>query len=89
MSVYDEYRSKLRTADEAVRLVKNGDWVDYASNNGFPKRWTRRWRSVGMSCGALKYAGTLFPAPFRSRSATRGLSILFITAGSARHTSGG
>lgn len=37
MSVFDEYRSKLRTAEQAVKLVKSGDWVDYASNNGFPK----------------------------------------------------
>lgn len=30
------YRSKLRTPDEAVRIVKNGDWVDYTSNIGKP-----------------------------------------------------
>ena len=23
------YKSKLTTADEAVKLVKSGDWVDY------------------------------------------------------------
>ena len=32
MNYSDEYRARLCTADEAVRLVKNGDWVDYASN---------------------------------------------------------
>ena len=37
MSCFDEYRSKLRSAEEAVRLVKSGDWVDYTSNNGFPQ----------------------------------------------------
>ena len=36
MDLMSEYRSKLRTAEEAVRLVKNGDWVDYGSNNGYP-----------------------------------------------------
>ena len=36
MSFMSEYRSKLFTADEAVRLVKNGDWVDFGSNNGYP-----------------------------------------------------
>ena len=36
MSFMSEYRSKLCSADEAVRLVKNGDWVDYGSNNGYP-----------------------------------------------------
>lgn len=34
--VYDEYRSKLRTPDEAVKAVKSGDWVDYTSNVCFP-----------------------------------------------------
>ena len=36
MDFMQEYRSKLCSADEAVRLVKNGDWVDYGSNNGYP-----------------------------------------------------
>ena len=36
MDLMQEYRSKLCSADEAVRLVKNGDWVDYGSNNGYP-----------------------------------------------------
>ena len=27
---YEEmYRQKLRTADEAVKVIKSGDWVDY------------------------------------------------------------
>ena len=33
---YTEYRQKLRTPEEAVRVVKSGDWVDYTSNIGFP-----------------------------------------------------
>ena len=36
MSFYDEYRSKLRSPEEAVKIVKDGDWVDYSSNLGFP-----------------------------------------------------
>ena len=31
-----EYLSKLRTADEAVKVVKSGDWVDYTVALGFP-----------------------------------------------------
>ena len=34
--VFSSYRAKLRTADEAVKAVKSGDWVDYTSNVGFP-----------------------------------------------------
>ncbi len=36
MKIYDEYRSKLRSADEAVKVIKSGDWVDYITGNGFP-----------------------------------------------------
>ena len=37
MDYIQEYRSKLRTADEAARIVKSGDWIDYGTNIGFPK----------------------------------------------------
>lgn len=36
MSVFEQYREKLCSADEAVKLVKSGDWVDYGSNNSMP-----------------------------------------------------
>lgn len=36
MNVYDEYKKKLKTADEAVQIVKNGDWVDYSQTCSFP-----------------------------------------------------
>ncbi len=32
----EEYRSKLRTPEEAVSVVKSGDWVDYTSSLGKP-----------------------------------------------------
>jgi len=31
MSFADEYRKKLVSADEAVRIVKSGDWIDFGS----------------------------------------------------------
>ncbi len=31
MDFYSEYRSKLRTPEEAVKVIKNGDWVDYSA----------------------------------------------------------
>lgn len=34
MSFQEEYKQKLVTADEAVKLVKSGDWVDYGWCNG-------------------------------------------------------
>lgn len=36
MNFLNEYKAKLRTAQEAVKVVKDGDWVDYATSNGFP-----------------------------------------------------
>ena len=37
MDVRQEYRTRLRTPEQAVELVKSGDWVDYASNICFPQ----------------------------------------------------
>ena len=36
MSFEAEYKQKLVTADEAVKVVKSGDWVDYGWCNGTP-----------------------------------------------------
>lgn len=36
MGFEEEYRQKLVTADEAVKVVKSGDWVDYGWCNGTP-----------------------------------------------------
>lgn len=33
---YQEYRQKLKTPEEAVKLVKDGDWIDYSNGVGFP-----------------------------------------------------
>ncbi len=37
MNVYDEYKKKLVSAAEAVKLVKDGDWVDYSQTCSFPE----------------------------------------------------
>lgn len=36
MDFINEYNRKLCTADEAVGCVKDGDWVEYTSNLGYP-----------------------------------------------------
>ena len=36
MSIYDEYRQKLKTPEEAVKVVKDGDWIDYTISQGQP-----------------------------------------------------
>ncbi|MEI3339544.1 MAG: hypothetical protein V8R80_06005 [Eubacterium sp.] len=37
MNIYEEYQKKLVTPDEAVKLVKDGDWVDYSQTCSFPE----------------------------------------------------
>ena len=44
MDYSQEYKQKLVSADEAVKLIKSGDWVDFG--------WMpliRRWQNVPMS----------------------------------------
>ena len=36
MGFLSEYKAKLTDADDAVKCVKSGDWVEYTSNLGFP-----------------------------------------------------
>ncbi|WP_312650675.1 acetyl-CoA hydrolase/transferase family protein [Aminipila sp.] len=36
MEFRNEYRNKLCTAEEAVKVVKSGDWIDVAVSLGFP-----------------------------------------------------
>ena len=36
MNFQDEYRQKLVSADEAVKIIKSGDWVDYGWCTGTP-----------------------------------------------------
>ncbi len=36
MNFIEEYKNKLKTPKEAVKVVKSGDWVDFSQNLGFP-----------------------------------------------------
>ena len=36
MDIHALYQEKLCTPEEAVRLVKSGDWVDYSQGTSFP-----------------------------------------------------
>ena len=37
MNVYEEYQKKLVSPQEAVKLVKDGDWVDFSQTCSFPE----------------------------------------------------
>lgn len=63
MNYFDEYRMKLRSPEEAVRLVKSGDWVDYSSNNGFPASLDRALAARKEELRNVKVRGNLLPGP--------------------------
>ena len=43
MNVYDEYKAKCCSADEAVKIVKDGDWVDYSMSCAYPTALDKPW----------------------------------------------
>lgn len=63
MKVYDEYRRKLRTAAEAVKVVKSGDWVDYITGNGFPALLDAELAKRRDELFDVKVRGNLLPGP--------------------------
>ena len=89
MDVYAEYKSNLRSPEEAVRLVKSGDWVDYASNIGFPVLLDGALARRRDELKGVKIRGNLLPAPSRPPSATRRWSTLCIRPGTAPAMSAG
>ena len=66
MNVFDEYRRKLRTADEAVRVVKSGDWVDYVTNLGFPALCDEALAKRRDELTDVKIRGNLIFGPIRT-----------------------
>ena len=65
MSIYDEYRSKLRTAEQAVEVIKSGDWVDYNSGNAFPKALDAALAKRRDELENVKIRGNLIPGPIQ------------------------
>ncbi len=65
MDFFGEYRSKLRSPEEAVRLVKSGDWVDYASNIGFPVSLDEALARRRDELMGVKVRGNLLPGPIQ------------------------
>lgn len=61
----EEYRSKLRSAAEAVMLVRSGDWVDYGSNNAMPFSLDAALAARRDDLRGVKVRGNLTPGPIR------------------------
>ena len=65
MDVFSEYRQKLRTAEEAVAIVKSGDWVDYGSNNSYPASLDAALAKRKEELRHVKVRGNLLPGPIQ------------------------
>ena len=65
MDVFEEYRRKRCSAEEAVRLVKSGDWVDYGGNNGFPAALDKALAARRDELTRVKVRGNLMPGPLQ------------------------
>lgn len=70
MCYQDEYRQKLTTADEAVKVVKSGDWLDYGwsvcSPNALDRALAKRMkelRDVNIRGGILTRRPAIFDVP--------------------------
>ena len=60
-----EYKKKLKTAEEAVRIVKSGDWIDYGSNNAMPYSLDAALAARKNELHGVKVRGNLTPGPIQ------------------------
>ena len=82
-----EYMEKLRTPEEAVQVVKSGDWVDYTSSLGKPVLLDRALAKRRDELYDVKIRGNLISGPLRWRNVTRARNISSITPGIVLPTS--
>ncbi len=61
MDYYQEYKSRLRTPQEAVRAVKNGDWIDYGAFHTFPPLLDKALAERRDELYGVKLRGNLIP----------------------------
>ncbi len=58
-----EYKAKLTTPDEAVKVIKSGDWVDYTSCVGMPVLLDRALAKRRDALYDVKIRGNLISGP--------------------------
>lgn len=63
MDFFREYKSKLRTPEQAVQIVKNGDWVDYTVALGHPVLLDRALARRKDELNDVKVRGNLLFGP--------------------------
>lgn len=65
MNYVQEYKSKLCSAEQAVKCVKSGDWVDYGSNNSMPYLLDAALAERKDELHGVKVRGNLLPGPIQ------------------------
>ena len=76
-----EYKRKLRTPEEAARVVKSGDWLDISMGGAFPSLMDEAIAKRKDELRGVKIRGYLIQQPIQMWSATPAGSTLSITAG--------
>ncbi len=66
MDVLSEYRSKLKTPDEAVKCIKSGDWIDYSVAIGFPQLLDEALAKRTEELTDVKIRGNLIFGPIKT-----------------------
>ena len=66
MDIWQEYRARLRTPEQAVELVKSGDWVDYSSNICFPQLLDEALSKRRDELSDVKIRGNLLFGPIQA-----------------------
>ena len=66
MTVQERYRAKLRTPDQAVQVIKSGDWVDYTTAMGFPMLLDEALAKRKDELTDVKIRGNLIFGPIRT-----------------------
>ncbi len=61
----EEYRRKLRSPEEAVKVVKSGDWIDYTSSLGMPVLLDKALADRRDELFDVKIRGNLIDGPIR------------------------
>jgi len=63
MNVFDEYKRKLTTPEQAVRVIRDGDWVDYVTSFSKPVLLDRALAERAEELHDVNIRGNLTPGP--------------------------
>lgn len=65
MGFLSEYNAKYKSAEDAVKCVKSGNWVEYTSNRGFPVRCDAALANRRDELHGVKIRGNMIVGPIQ------------------------